>query len=78
MRHGAGYRSVPGDPGEETYSGGTRAGGVIDGRVEGGRWYKVSFLTVLARSLKPLDEGYQWCVSLEVEQRYKMRFELLN
>lgn len=42
MRHGAGYRSVPGDPREEASSAGTGTGDVLDGRVEGGRWYKVS------------------------------------
>lgn len=40
MRHGAGYRSVPWDPGEEESSTGG-GGGVLDDRVEGARWYKV-------------------------------------
>lgn len=41
MRHGAGYRSVPWDSGEEQSSTGG-SGGVLDDRVEGARWYKVS------------------------------------
>ena len=43
MKHGAGYRSVPWDPGEEeSATGGT--GGVLDDRVEGARWYKARHL----------------------------------
>lgn len=42
MRHGAGYRSVPWDPGEEESSAGS-GGGVLDDRVEGERWYKVRY-----------------------------------
>lgn len=42
MRHGAGYRSVPWDPGEEESSAGG-GGGVLDDRVEGERWYKVGY-----------------------------------
>ncbi|CAN0423220.1 unnamed protein product, partial [Ectocarpus sp. 12 AP-2014] len=43
MRHGAGYRSVPWDPGEEESSAGG-GGGVLDDRVEGDRWYKVDIM----------------------------------
>lgn len=45
MRHGARYRSVPGDPGEENPFTGV-GGGVLDDRVEGGRWYKVRVLAI--------------------------------
>lgn len=41
MRHGAGYRSVPWDPGERESSTEGR-GGLLEERVEGSRWYKVS------------------------------------
>lgn len=48
MKHGAGYRSVPWDPGEaETAAGGT--GGVLDDRVQGARWYKARHLGSIER-----------------------------
>lgn len=41
MKHGAGYRSIPWDPGEEeSAAGGT--GGLLYDRVQGARWYKAS------------------------------------
>lgn len=43
MRHGAGYRSVPGDSGDQEPSSGN-AGGVLDDRVQAERWYKASML----------------------------------
>lgn len=51
MRHGAGYRTVPGDPGEHESS--TRGGGgVLESHVEGERWYKVSVAQALLHCSK--------------------------
>lgn len=45
MKHGTGYRSVPWDLGEEESAAGG-AGGVLDDRVQGARWYKARHFSV--------------------------------
>lgn len=63
MKHGAGYRSVPGDPGEkESSAGGT--GGVLDDRVQGARWYKARnsyYLSTVCR----IEEGCPRSITME-------------
>lgn len=56
MRHGAGYRSVPWDPGEMESSTEGR-GGLLEDRVEGSRWYKVSVATAVAFCFGSADRG---------------------